>query len=285
MIMIETNGMRINYSEKGNGPDVVLIHGIPTDYRVWNELDELLSKDFHTISYSRRCSIPNQNKDCAASTVDNNEKDLEGLISRIGDRPVHLIGHSYGGAVAALFALKNPKKVRSLVLIEPFLLAMLIKNPSSAAQNLSFFLRKPSAALSGRRSMKNVESAVRELDKKKVTEALNFFFDSLHDPPYFKEKYSEKSLKMMNDNVENIREVLTPLPHFTKVEARRLTQPTLLITGERSSKVLKAIVGEMHRNLPKNELLTIPNAAHMPHLENPQECNQAILKFLKEQNQ
>src|SRR5512138_3457520 len=40
------------------------------------------------------------------------------LIGTLGE-PVHLVGHSYGGAVALHIALTRPELVRSLTLIEP----------------------------------------------------------------------------------------------------------------------------------------------------------------------
>ena len=49
--------------------------------------------------------------------VDAIEREL--LRSGIGTRPLHLVGHSYGGAVAFRFALRNPDRVKSIALFEP----------------------------------------------------------------------------------------------------------------------------------------------------------------------
>jgi len=109
MKLINVDGIKLNYQEKGDGPVVVLVHGIPTDYRVWDKQVEALSPQYRTVAYSRRCAFPNQNKDVANSTVENNAKDLEGLIAQLGGAPVHLIGHSYGAATAAFCALTFSK--------------------------------------------------------------------------------------------------------------------------------------------------------------------------------
>jgi pimeloyl-ACP methyl ester carboxylesterase len=284
MKMIDVDGVKLNYQEKGNGPTLILIHGIPTDYRAWEEQVDVLSKNFRTISYSRRCAFPNQNKDYASSTVENNEKDLEGLIAQIGGGPVHLIAHSYGGAVAANCALKNPDLVRSLVLIEPWLLTMLLKNPDSKIQNLSFLLRKPSVALSGRKAMKNTLAMYKELDRKNMEKVLQMFLDGLQDQPNTMKQYSSAILEMMRANVGTVGELRTKSPLFTKKEAKRVSQPTLLLTGERSIKILQAIVGELHKSMPNNEMVTIPNAAHMSHIENPKAVNEAMSKFIKGHN-
>jgi len=283
MNIIDAEGVKLNYLENGTGPTVVLIHGVIEDYRAWGAQVEVLSKRFRTISYSRRCAFPNQNRDFANSSVENNAKDLVELIAKTGGGPVHLIGHSYGGAVAALCALKNPGLVRSLVLIEPHLVTMLIKDPDSLAQNLSLLLRKPSAALSRRKILKKAqEPALQALDQKNDEKALQLILDGLQDRQNAIQQYSERDRVMMRDNAETIREVATKPPRFTKAEAKRISQPTLLLTGEWSIKMYGAIVEELHRTMPNNQSVTIRNAWHMPHIENPGACSEEILKFLAE---
>ena len=280
--MIKVGGVKLNFQEKGNGPTVIMVHGIPTDYRVWGGQVEALSPHYRSIAYSRRCAFPNLDKGYLNSSIENNEKDLEGLVNQIGGGPVHLIGHSYGGAVAALFAIRQPALVRSLVLIEPYLLTMLLKNPNSAAQSLSLLLRKPSVALSGRKAMKNNQAMFKELDQKNNEKVLQMFLDGLQGQPDMIKQYSEKTLQMMRANIGTVGELRAEPPRFTKNEAVRIDQPTLLVTGERSIKVLHAIMDELHKSMPNNQIVTIKNAGHMPHLENPKEFNQTMLKFLME---
>jgi len=51
------------------------------------------------------------------------------LIADLFDRPVHLVGHSYGGAVALKAAVRRPDKVKSLMLVEPATLDIGINDP------------------------------------------------------------------------------------------------------------------------------------------------------------
>lgn len=41
-----------------------------------------------------------------------------------------------------------------------------------------------------------------------------------------------------------------------------------------------AIVGELHRAIPNSQMATVPDAAHIVHLEDPKECNKAAPRFL-----
>jgi pimeloyl-ACP methyl ester carboxylesterase len=58
---------------------------------------------------------------------DDMEADAEWLTARL-DEGAHLIGHSFGGAVALLAAARQPSSVRSLILIEPALVPLLIRS-------------------------------------------------------------------------------------------------------------------------------------------------------------
>jgi pimeloyl-ACP methyl ester carboxylesterase len=71
-------------------------------------------------------------------------------------------------------------------------------------------------------------------------------------------------------------------PHFTKEDAKRISQPTLLVIGDRTIKVFNAIVGKLHKAMPNNEVVIMPSAGYITYLDKPGECNQAILKFLTE---
>jgi pimeloyl-ACP methyl ester carboxylesterase len=72
------------------------------------------------------------------------QNEVDAIIEQIGDitEPFHLIGHSYGGAVATYFAKQYPERVKSLILYEPANFAMLAEDgPESAAQAEIFKVR------------------------------------------------------------------------------------------------------------------------------------------------
>jgi pimeloyl-ACP methyl ester carboxylesterase len=60
---VNVDGVELSFVERGSGRSVIFIHGIPTDYRAWDAQVEALSKDFHALSYSRRCAYPNKRED------------------------------------------------------------------------------------------------------------------------------------------------------------------------------------------------------------------------------
>ena len=147
---------RLAYFRAGKGQTIVFVHGIPTDYRAWNEQIGPFSSKYDVIAYSRRLAKPNQNgEDYEASNIENNSADLIGLISKLSNPPVHLAGHSYGGFIAAYAASTHPDLVRTLTLIEPAISTMLLKNRKSPIELLSLLLTSPSTAVSAAKFQRN----------------------------------------------------------------------------------------------------------------------------------
>lgn len=238
-------------------------------------------RNYRTISYSRRCALPNQFNDYANSTIENNAKDLEELIDRTGGGSVHLIGHSYGGPVAALCALRHPEFVRSLVLIEPYLPRMVV-DQKSMIDSLSLLIRKPSLAMSGLKSLNNIKTMLREVSRKNMEKALDTYYSNTWEHKDVKVQLSMSARAMMLDNMETFRELLTEVPTFNKDDAARIVPPTLILTGEHTIKYMKGVAMELHVTIPNNQIVIIRNASHYPHIENPKECNDKIMEFLSE---
>jgi pimeloyl-ACP methyl ester carboxylesterase len=88
---------------------------------------------------------------------------------------------------------------------------------------------------------------------------------------------------MMLDNMETFYELLTGAPTFKREDAARIVPPTLVVAGEHTVEWQSSVAAELHQTIPNNRLAIIPNAAHYPHVENPEECTAKILAFLSEQ--
>jgi len=145
---VEVGQVKLAYVEAGEGEPVIFVHGIPTDYHAWTGQIGAFSSKYHVIAYSRRLAQPNRNgMDYEKSTIENNSADLIGLIEKLGISPAHLVGHSYGGFIAAYCASTNPQLIRTLTLIEPAVSTMLLKNRKSNSEFLGLLLAHPSIAI------------------------------------------------------------------------------------------------------------------------------------------
>jgi NAD+ synthase len=112
----------MNYVVEGDGPPVVLIHGISASLADWWRLMPLLvSAGYQAIAVDLLghgdSYKPDDAKYYAAEVV---YAALEDCLDDIGiDAPFYLLGHSLGGYMSLTYALHHPERVRAMVLLNP----------------------------------------------------------------------------------------------------------------------------------------------------------------------
>jgi non-heme chloroperoxidase len=281
MSTFESNGVSLYSEKKGGGDPVVFCHGIPTDYRAWASQVAAFSGMFTTVSYSRRYAAPNTRQgDVSDSTVGNNAVDLKGLLEGLGLGPVHLIGHSYGGFIAAYLAADHPDLVRSLVLIEPAISTLLLEDADSASQMLSLLLRSPSVALAARRfQSSSLSPSLKALDEGQYETAVELNVDGIQGRPGAFASMPEAAKAMFRDNARTIAELRTKFPPF-KAHIGKISCRTLVVNGEGSPIWLRRIGELAAASIPKAEAVKIPKSGHFPHMENYSAFNESVLGFL-----
>jgi len=266
---VDVGGVSLYYEETGSGHPVVFVHGIPTDCRAWGAQVEHFSKGRRMLAVSRRYAAPNVREgDVSDSTVQNNAADLKGLIEKVAEAPVDLVGHSYGGFISAFLAADHPDLVRNLVLVEPAISTLLVADQTSSAQSLGLLLRSPSVALSGRRfQTKSLGPSLKALDTGQVEKAVEFNVDGVQDSEGAFRRLSEGARKMMLDNAKTIAELRTTFPRFTAKEAGKISAPTMVVNGQESALWLRRIGELTAKAVPRARRVTVPGARHFPHME------------------
>jgi len=73
--------------------------------------------------------------------------DLVGFLRQVDAVPAHLVGHSWGGFVSLLAAIRHPEVVRTLVLMEPPVLSLFVSTPPRPSELLRTLLRRPRTAI------------------------------------------------------------------------------------------------------------------------------------------
>ena len=104
--------------EEGAGrTPVVLLHGFGASHAIWDEVVERLGRRRRTVAFD----LPGHAASLAYPTAGTGAAARAVLaeLDRRGIRKIHLVGHSMGGAVAALGALRDPTRVVSLTLLAP----------------------------------------------------------------------------------------------------------------------------------------------------------------------
>jgi pyruvate dehydrogenase E2 component (dihydrolipoamide acetyltransferase) len=114
---INVGGRTLRYLKHGEGNDAaVLIHGFGGELNNWLFNHEPLAANRRVYALD----LPGHGestKDVGAGTLDELAQTVAAFMDAAGVGPAHLVGHSMGGAVALMLALREPQRVLSLALV------------------------------------------------------------------------------------------------------------------------------------------------------------------------
>lgn len=270
MPAIQLNGTQLEYIERGEGDPVVLVHGTLGDYRSWDLQMDAFAESHRVISYSRRYHYPNQ---CVGDESDYSAvlhaDDLAAFIAGLGLESAHVVGNSYGAYTSLLLAARHPERVRALVLGDPPVLPLLEHSPQGRAVRDDF--------------LANVWAPAGEMLRQgRIEDGIRIFIDGVVEDGAF-DRFPPEVQNLIMDNVCEFKaEVSSPnlWTPITCEDVGRVATPTLLLTGDRSLRMLQLIVDELERCLPNNESVRVPETTHELSSENPEAYNEIVLRFL-----
>ena len=103
-----TNDIEVNGVEEGSGETIVFVHGALSDLRTWDAIREDVAKKYRVVAYTQRYfgTGPWQD-DGKGFGVATHADDLAKFIAALDAGPVHVVGWSYGGQVAATAAVQR----------------------------------------------------------------------------------------------------------------------------------------------------------------------------------
>ena len=113
---IDIDGETIRYLQKGTGQDILLIHGTPGSIEDWQPIIDSLSLHNRVTAFDR----PGHGFSTANNydyTLKANVAFVNKLIDRLALDSVIIVGHSYGGSIAANMATTNNGKVKSYIIV------------------------------------------------------------------------------------------------------------------------------------------------------------------------
>jgi pimeloyl-ACP methyl ester carboxylesterase len=258
------DGVTLAYEDSGAGAPVVSIHGafIADAFRPLLSEGRLADR-YRLISYHRR-GYGGSTGTGGPTSLAEQARDCRELLSHLGVRRAHVVGHSLGGAIALQLALDAPQLVHTLSLLEPGLLVG--ESADLYREGLLHGLRRyqeAGARVAVDEFLQMRWPAYRErLDRmlpgafeQAVADAATFF---------------EADLPGALDS------------RFGEAEARRITQPVLVVLGEQSV-ALHPRFAETYelllRWLPGAEGLVLADATHFLQMERPQELAEALDGF------
>ena len=181
------------------------------------------------------------------------------------DGPVDIIGHSMGGKVAMVLALRHPELVRRLVVLDI--------SPVAAEASRGEFkhLLGALASLDLNAVQRRAEADAALLEQIPNTVVRGFLLQNLK--PEGDGYVWEPNLQLLNGELTNVMS-------FPEFASEQFTGPVLWLRGAESEYVRDADLPAMHALFPAAQLHTIAGAGHWLHSEQPEQVIAALREFL-----
>lgn len=269
---VEVHGHARAFRMLGNGPALLLLHGIGSDGTTWDAVAPLLAERF-TVVVPDLLGHGRSAKPRADYSIGGYANGMRDLLSILDIEHVTVIGHSFGGGVAMQFAYQYPERCERLVLVSsggvcpevnPLLRVM-------SAPNADMVL--PLLGVAGARPITHLMFRfLRRLNTDIGVDAdyMMRVFDALPD------------ITARRAFVRTLRSVIDWRGQaITMLDRCYLTQgmPTLLIWGTRDAVIPPHHADIAHAAMPGSRLELFEGAGHFPHQSDPSRFYQLLQDF------
>jgi 3-oxoadipate enol-lactonase len=110
------DGVQLAWDATGDGPVVLLVHGIGSSRRTWDAMVDPLVASGHRVVRVDLRGFGDSVSPPGRFVMDHFVNDLVAFVDALKLEAVHLVGHSLGGMIAQRYTLDHPGRVRSLAL-------------------------------------------------------------------------------------------------------------------------------------------------------------------------
>ncbi|MBL4634370.1 MAG: alpha/beta hydrolase [Kofleriaceae bacterium] len=260
------DGVRLHYTDVGEGPAIVLIHGFGSSLEIWHKVVPELSSNHRVVAIDLKGFGWSSRPEGNYSPTEQGRLVLA-LMSQLGIEKADVVGHSWGASVALALALQAPKRVHRIALygawiyeeqLPPFFLW-------ARAWGVGEFLF---SAFYGERMEDQVAHAY-------------------YDPSSIPQERIE-AIKELFSRPGTKAAALTAVrdQRYDKIQKRykTLSHPTLLLWG-REDQVARLHFGERLRSdIPNARLKVYPRCGHLPMIEAAASSTRDLVEFLQPQN-
>jgi len=270
---IALHGHLYSYRLAGNGPLIVLLHGIAASAATWEHVIPRLTKQ-HTVlapdllGHGESAMPPGDYSLGAYANL------LRDLLAVLGLQRCTIAGHSLGGGVAMQFAYQYPERCERLVLvssgglgreIHPILRAASLPGAElvlpwlSVVGEQSIALLLKTAGRVGLRGSADLEETWRSFAALERPEARRTFLNTIRD-----------TIDLQGQRISaHDRLYLTA------------EMPTLIVWGKRDPLIPVSHAHRTHELIPGSRLEIFPSAGHYPYLEDPERFAAVLIDFIR----
>ncbi len=263
---VTVDGLQIFAITAGQGRDVVLLHGNPSNTYTWRKVITPLATHYrvHAIDLPGY-GFSDKPADDSRYTSEALARTVVGYLDAVGVRRAVLVGNSMGGHIASETAVLYPERVSALVLIgaaglpgiDPYPLSTRIIGWPVIGQALRTLPSRSRVADGLRRAM---------YDPTSVTDT---DIDAYYAP-----------LRSAGGTNAFVARMHQRLPEDRPARVQTIRAPTLVITGDTDRSIPPAIAARYHELIAGSELLVMERTGHLPQEERPAETVAAISRWI-----
>jgi esterase len=252
--------MRLQALEAGQGPPLVLLHGLFGSARNWGAVQKALASEYRVVALDLRnhgASPHARGMGYAAQAADVAE-----TLTALGIESAVVLGHSVGGKAAMMLALTRPELVERLIIadIAPRPYAPALRTVVAAMQAVPLH-----AALTRTEADQALRAAVPEAPIRSFL-LQNLRFETT--PPSWRMGLAE------------IAAAMPEIEDFAPPQGARFEGPTLAMAGALSPYIRAEDQAAFRALFPQISFVSIPRAGHWLHAENPEGFLAALKEFL-----
>jgi len=260
MPFISADGAQLYYEEAGHGRAILFAHGGGGDLSQWRHQKEEFARTHRVVLYDARGHGQSRAERLEFGIADF-AGDIGCVLRHLGIARAHLVGATLGGVAALEFALAHPECVDSLVLV-------------STAPDTTDEMRE------------RFEASAAVVESGDLAAFAEGFVNFLFTPAYAEarsEEVADFRRRLERIDPASYARSIRALGHRPDLTPRlgAVQVPVLVVTGALDPMPTSAAGAEaLLRTLPHARAAVIPEAAHLPHIEQPGRFNALVREFL-----
>lgn len=250
----EVDGGKLYYEVAGSGPTIVLIHDELLHGESWNAQVSEFSKDYRVVRYDRR----GYGRSPASTAPYSDSDDLLAVLQAVDAGHAALMASSDGAGLAIDFAADHPDMVDALVLSGPTL---------DGLGYSAHFIRRFQANLGPDRQV----SVAKWVEDSCLVAPAN-------------RAARERVRALLTANPQNVSREQHRYARIPERDAAaslsEVRAPTMILVGAEDMPDVHAHAGAIEAAISGSQRVVVPDAGHLPHLEQPKAFNDAVRQYL-----
>lgn len=255
---IHVNGIKICYLDQGEGTPILFIHGFPLSSELWKPQIATLEKNYRVIMPDLR-GFGKSEVPAGPYHMETFAKDVIHLIEALGLKQVVLVGLSMGGYISFAFMRQYAAYVKALVLCDTRATAD-TDEARANRENNALDVEREGASIIADRMIPGL------LSPSASPEVRSHVRDMIEQSKPAGIAAALRGMALRSDSSDLLSHIQIP---------------TLIVVGKEDSLSTPDEMRGIHTAIAGSQFVEIPNAGHLPNLENPDAFNSALVAFLE----